>query len=127
MQHSLILQGNTVKLQPYKRQAKLCCISNQMLVGSVQDEVDAYMTTLKYKSRMSTRSLYVHNTAGVASCLAAVSDQECSVSLPPEEGLSLQPVDVSQLPGALVVVGEVLIVIHHRVLTGEHRWTKRGS
>lgn len=62
---------------------------------------------------------YVHNTAGVAPGFAAVSDQECSVSLPPEESLRLEPVNVAQLPGALVVVREVLIVLHHRVLTGK--------
>ena len=60
----------------------------------------------------------VHNAAGVAPGFAAVSDQECSVSLFPEENLGLDPVEVPQLPGPLVVVRQVLVVLDHRILTG---------
>lgn len=60
---------------------------------------------------------YVHYAAGEVSCLAAVPHQECPVPLPPEKGLGLGPVDVPQLPEPLVVVREVLVVIHHGVLT----------
>lgn len=56
---------------------------------------------------------YVHNTTGVTSRFAAVPDQECSVSLAPQQGLCLDAVNITQLPGAFVMVWQILIVIHH--------------
>lgn len=67
---------------------------------------------------------YIHNAAGVAAGLAALADQECSVSLALQQRLGLQPLDVAQLPGALVVVRQVLVVVHHRVLTSGRRRRK---
>lgn len=59
----------------------------------------------------------LHHGAGVAARLAAVSDQEGSVSLPAEQRLGLKAVDVSQPPQTLVVVRKVLLILHHAVLT----------
>lgn len=68
---------------------------------------------------------HVHNAAGVASCFAAVSNQECSVSLALEKRLRLQSVDVAQSPGALVVMRKVLVIVHHRILTGGRKRKRR--
>lgn len=63
---------------------------------------------------------YVHHAAGVAARLAAVPDHEGAVPLPSQEALGLQTVDVAQAPGALVVMGQVLLVLHHGVLAVTH-------
>lgn len=60
---------------------------------------------------------HVHHGAGVAARLAAVPDQEGPVSLPAEQRLGLNPVDVPQTPQTLVVVRKVLLILHHAVLT----------
>lgn len=63
----------------------------------------------------------LHHGAGVASRLAAVPDQEGPVSLAAQQRLGLRAVDVAQTPQTLVVVREVLLVLHHAVLTDTHR------
>lgn len=63
----------------------------------------------------------LHHGAGVAARLAAVPDQEGPVSLAAQQRLGLRAVDVAQTPQTLVVVREVLLVLHHAVLTDTHR------
>lgn len=62
----------------------------------------------------------LHHGAGVAARLAAVPDQEGPVSLAAQQRLGLRAVDVAQTPQTLVMVREVLLVLHHAVLTDTH-------
>lgn len=59
---------------------------------------------------------YVHNRAGIAALLAALSNQECSISLSPQQIFSLASVDISHVPCSLIMMGQVFIIIYHRVL-----------
>lgn len=53
--------------------------------------------------------------AGVAALFAALPDEERSVRLPDEQLLRLRPVQVPDEPALLIVVGQVLILLTHKV------------
>lgn len=59
---------------------------------------------------------YIHNRAGIAALFAALSNKECSISLSPQQIFSLASVDISHIPRSLIMMGQVLIIFHHRVL-----------
>lgn len=62
---------------------------------------------------------YVHNRAGVAALFAALSNKECSISFSSQQIFSLASINISHIPRSLIMMGQVLIVFHHRVLADE--------
>lgn len=62
---------------------------------------------------------YIHNRAGIAALFAALSNKECSISLSTQQIFSLASVDISHIPRSLIMMGQVLIIFHHRVLAVE--------
>lgn len=54
--------------------------------------------------------LYSHNRAGVASLLAAFTDQECSRSFALKHLLSLRPTQFTNKPISLILMWQVLLV-----------------
>lgn len=65
---------------------------------------------------------YSHHGAGVASLLAALADQESAVPLAAQHLFCLQAVDLPHVPRSFLMVGQLLLIIHHGVLAAiEHR------
>lgn len=72
------------------------------------------------------RERYVHYRAGIAALFTAFPDQEGAISLPPEQVFSLVSVAAADIPCLLVVVRQILIILHQRVLAkeaGDKGWT----
>lgn len=65
---------------------------------------------------------YSHHGAGVASLLAALADQESAVPLAAQHLFCLQAVDLPHVPRSFLMVGQLLLIVHHGVLAAiEHR------
>lgn len=62
---------------------------------------------------------YVHHRAGVAALFTAFPDKKSAVSLPSQQVLSFVSVAAPDIPCLLVVVGQILIIFHQRILAEE--------
>lgn len=67
---------------------------------------------------------YLHNRAGVASLLAALTDQECSRSFALKHLLSLRPAQLPDKPKSLVLMWQVLLVSFQHICTEKNKQTK---